>query len=272
MKFSSILALSALTAGSAFTFIPSSRALSKTQLDASLGGKSPGVVSKTAEWDMAKISPIVRIEGETRHTWNLPDNKRELVQVALKSSGRPVNADVQLWIGPDWTPVKVNIHSEDGKEFPVQTLIGTRNKAANLEVKNTGPYTMPLDSAVSYAISPLADAREDIAKETEGRYIEGGSKYIKSFDPTVDQLHCLLKTNGMQLNAKLELLQGPNNVKLEFEVFTNNGLLNSLFVVFDTPGEGYAIRVKNLAPMEYPCECFTKASKIGTKVSEPYSW
>lgn len=121
---------------------------------------------------------------------------------------------------------------------------------------------MPMKAAVSYAIDPLASARERVAVETEGKYMEGGSVHHRSFSAEIDQIQVLLKTEGKQLNAKVELLNGPNNVKQELEVFTNNGELNSLFVVFDTPGDGNAIRVKNLAPMEYPCEVYAYASKV----------
>lgn len=270
MKFTSILALSALTATSAFTVAPTPAA-SKTQLF-SIDGRSPGVTSKTADWEIKQISPNVVIHGQTRHTWNMADNSKEIVQIAMESTGRPLNADVQLWIGPDWTPVTIHAHSEDGKDYPIQTLVGTRNMAANVEVKNTGPSTMPVNSAVSYAISPLADARDRVAEEVEGKYMEGGSVHHLSFAPEIDQLQVLLKTQGKQLNAKIELLNGPNNVKQEFEVFTNNGELNSLFVVFNTPGEGNAIRVKNLAPLEYPCEIFTKASKVGKSQLNSVTW
>lgn len=259
MKFSSFLALSALTAANAFSVAPNTAATPSTT---ALSAVSPGVTSKTADWNMSQISPNEKIEGTSRHTWSMSDASREMVQIAMQSNGRPINGDVELWIGPDWTPVTIKCHSEDGREYPVQTLVGTRNKAANIEVLNTGPYTMPFTAAVSYAIPPLADARHRVAEENDGRYMEGGSVYHWSFAPEIDQLMVLLETEGKQLNAKIELLNGPNNIKQEFEVFTNNGNLNALFVVFDTPGEGNAIRVKNLAPLEYPCRIFTQPSKI----------
>lgn len=272
MKFSTIFALSTLVSTSAFAPISNGATPSKTQLALGPDGKSVGVTSKTADWGINQISPIVNIQGNTRHTWNMADNNKEVVQVAIQSAGRPLNADIQLWIGPDWTPVTLKAHSEDGKDYPIQTLVGTRNKAANLEIMNTGPHTMPIKAAVSYAIDPLASSRDRVADEVDGEYMDGGSVRHISFAPEIDQLQVLLKTSGKQLNAKIELLNGPNNVKQEFEIFTNNGELNSLFIVFDTPGEGNAIRVKNLATMEYPCELYTKASKVGKPQLNPVTW
>lgn len=280
MKFLN-LCLTLQTLAVATAFAPaaktsSSSSSSSTQLFNLLdSGASPGYTSKTAGWEMEKISPTVRIEGQTRHTFDFFDASREMVQVAAHSAGRPVNCDVELWIGPDWTPAKLNAYSEDGKQFPIQTLIGTRNKVANIEIRNTASYEMPLEAACSYAIPPLADAREEIQQsgaKGSGRYIEGGSYYMHAFGPEVDQLQVLLKTDGKMLNAVIELLNGPNNIKQEFEIFTNNGELNALFVVFETLGSGYSVRVKNLAPVEFPCEFHYRPSKIGNPDKPGAGW
>ena len=263
--------LLALQAWAANAFAPvSSSAGSKTVLDM-MEKASPGYTSKTAEWDMRQISPMVRIEGQSRHTWNFYDDSREIVQVAFDSEGRPLNADIQLWVGPDWTPMKIICHSENGQLYPVQTLVGTRNKCANIEIRNTGPHVMPFNAVASYAIPPLSEVRTDMAEAEKGRYIEGGSVYMFSFPSEVDQMAVLLKTDGMQLNAKIELLNGPNNVKMQYEVFTNNGLLNALYIVFDCPGAGNSIRIKNLAPFEFPCRCFTQETIVEAKAG-PMTW
>lgn len=272
MKFSTFcIALSSLASANAFA--PLSNPSSSSQLNAIAGqdfGKSPGYTSKTSDWEIEKISPNVNIQGTSRHTWNMADHTKEMVQVCLQSdAGRPLLTDIQLWIGPDWTPVTIHAHSDDGSHYPIQTLVGTRNKSANLEVRNTGPGTMPIKAAVSYAIDPLASARDKVANEAEGVLMEGGSVHHVSFPAEISQLHVLLKTEGKQLNAKIELLNGPNNIKQEFEVFTNNGELNSLFVAFDTHGDGNSIRVKNLAPFEYPCTLYAQASKVGSAHDKP---
>merc|ERR1719464_958973 len=111
----------------------------------------------------------------------------------MKTEGRPLDADIQLWVGPDWTPLEISTYSEDGLVRPVQTLIGTRNKIANVEVRNTAPYEFPLTAACTYAEGPLDDIRKDIAATSPGRYVEGGSIYSVPFDPFVDQIQVLLK-------------------------------------------------------------------------------
>jgi len=266
MKFTGILSLVALAASaSAFSVAPAKT--TSTQLYSTLAGRSPGVVSKTAEWDIKKISPVVRIEGETRHTFDFQDLSKEIVQIACASpNGRPVNADISLWIGPDWTPVSIKCHSEDGSIYPVQTLVGTRNKSSNVEIKNTGIHSFPINAACSYAIAPLSDARSEI-QTGPAVYIEGGAIKMAPIPAEVDQVEVLLTTEGKQLHAMIELLNGPNNVKASYEVFTNNGQLNALFIAFDTPSAGNALRVKNLAPLEFPLKMYSRPSKTGSIVA-----
>jgi hypothetical protein len=246
-----VIALSALLAGvNAFSASPLGLAQSQ-------GGTSN---SDDGSWDLNKISKTVaRIEGQTRKTWKFSDISQEVVQVAIKSDGRPAHVETNLWIGPDWTPMKLKAYSEDGLKRPIQLLLGTRNKQATIEVLNTGQYEMPLKTACNYAAQPLADARADLpnAPEVQSQYVEGGGA-VKSFlfDPEVEQVQVLLHTNFRQLHAYVELLNAPNNIKQKVKTFTNNGLLNALFIVFDTPGAGNVVRVQNLAPLEFPCTAY----------------
>jgi hypothetical protein len=54
---------------------------------------------------------------------------------------------------------------------------------------------------------------------------------------------------------------GPNNVKQNFEAFTNNGQLNSLYVLFNTPGGGNTIRIRNQNTVEFPFRAYVSAVK-----------
>ena len=113
-----------------------------------------------SKWDMKEITPdgklVQRVEGNTRKTWSFNNLAKDRVQVALTSEGRPVNADIQLWLGPDWTPFSLKAYSEDGKLRPIQTLVGTRNKAAMIEVRNVGEYEFPFNAASNYAKGAMA--------------------------------------------------------------------------------------------------------------------
>ena len=222
---------------------------------------SGAVPGEDAAWDLPSISepnPILRIEGGgTRKTYGFRNVQKEVVQLALASEGRPIQADMELWIGPDWTPFKLKAYSEDGLIRPVQTLIGTRNKQATIEIRNAGAYEFPFNAACRYADPPLADARTNLVPSMGApRLIQGGAVYSVPFEPTAERVRVLLRTDGRQLNARIELLAGPNNIKQLYEVFTNNGQLNSLYVVFDTPGAGNVVRIVNQGTVEFPAYAY----------------
>jgi len=155
--------------------------------------------------------------------------------------------------GPDWTPFKLKAYTEDGKARPIQTLVGTRNKSAMIEVMNVGEYEFPFKAASNYAKGSMASAPTTIAATTEGERVDGGALRSYPVSESAEMMEVVLKTDGRQLNARIEVLNAPNNPKQTFEVFTNNGELNALCVCFNTPDAGNTVRIVNLAPVEFPC-------------------
>lgn len=117
-------------------------------------------------------------------------------------------------------------------------------------MRNVGEYEFPFNAAANFAKGEMALLPTKLPENVPGERIQG--KALRSFplDPMADQLECVLKTGGKQLNARIELLNAPNNPKQTFEVFTNNGLLNSLVVCFNVDSDpGNTVRMSNLAPL-----------------------
>jgi hypothetical protein len=212
----------------------------------------------------------VKVQGGSLKTWSYASPMVERIHVVLKTEGRPLDADVALWQGPDNTPCKMRIYVEDGADRPFSAVIETPRGPNTISIRNTGQLEFPLNAHVLAEVdgsnTDLPAAKSNDLK-TEAMTIQGGALRTYPFDPTVDSVAVLLKTDGRPLNARIELLQGPNNNKQVVEIYTEDGLDRPFFMIIETPGSGNVVRVVNSATVEFPLTAWVEAHKIGTSSS-----
>lgn len=189
-------------------------------------------------------TPSLVVQGGSLRTWTYRSPMVEQVKVVLTSNGRPFDADVELWHGPDNTPFKMRVYSENGNLRPLSTVIETPRGPNTISVRNIGSIEFPFDANVMVNDEPLAPCLP--------MTIQGGALRTYPFDPLVERVQVLLKSDGRPLNSRIELLQGPNNNKQVVEVYSEDGCDRPFLCTLHTAGAGNVVRIVNTAPVEFP--------------------
>ncbi len=213
-----------------------------------IGVRTPTVETQKITPATQEDEPAILVQGGSLRTWSYRSPLVEQVQVVLSSEGRPLDADLELWHGPDNTPCKLRVYVEDGHIRPFNAVIATPRGPNTIAIRNIGQIEFPLSAQVNgnHAESPSDECT------SAGRTIQGGALRTYPFDPLVDSVQILLKTDGRPLNARIELLQGPNNNKQVIELYTEDGFVRPFFCILETPETGNVVRVVNTAPVEFP--------------------
>ena len=194
------------------------------------------------------VDSAILVQGGSLRTWSYRSPAVEQVQVLLSTEGRPLDADIELWHGPDNTPVKMRVYIENGQLRPFSAVIETPRGPNTVAIRNIGQIEFPI------AASVVADDVDFPSPDCEAssQTVQGGALRTYPFDPSVDSVQVLLKTDGRPLNARIELLQGPNNNKQVIELYTEDGCDRPFFCYLVTPGSGNVVRIVNTAPVEFP--------------------
>merc|ERR1719440_1332685 len=205
----------------------------------------------------------ILVQGGSLRTWSYRNPAVEQVQVVLSTEGRPLDADIELWHGPDNTPCKMRVYVENGQIRPFSAVIETPRGPNTVAIRNIGQIEFPIAAKV------VADNVDNPSAEclSSSMTIQGGALRTYPFDPSVDSVQVLLKTDGRPLNARIELLQGPNNNKQVIELYSEDGLDRPFFCVLETPESGNVVRIVNTAPVEFPMT----ASVVPHSINQDYS-
>ena len=200
----------------------------------------------------------ILVQGGSLRTWSYRSPAIEQVQVVLSTEGRPLDADIELWHGPDNTPCKMRVYVENGQLRPFSAVVETPRGPNTVAIRNIGQIEFPIAANV---VADVVDAPSPDCIDASAT-IQGGALRTYPFDPTVDSVQVLLQTDGRPLNARIELLQGPNNNKQVIELYTEDGCDRPFFCVLETPGSGNVVRIVNTAPVEFPMTAGVVAHSI----------
>jgi hypothetical protein len=142
----------------------------------------------------------------------------------------------------------MRVYSEDGKARPFNAVIETPQSPNTVAIRNIGGIEFPLAASMvaNDVDEPVCDF---LATSTT---VQGGALKTFAFSANVQRVEVMIKTDGRPLNARIELLQGPNNNKQVIELYADDGLARPFFAIIDTMGSGNVVRVQNTAPIEFP--------------------
>lgn len=207
-----------------------------------------GGVARTKSKAPPKQGTSVTVSGGSLKTWSPRAPSVEQMQVLLSSEGGQIDADIELWQGPSNSPYKMRVYVEDGRLSPFKAMIETPRGPGTVAIRNLGPLEFPI-------VADVVTDRVELASPQCAAHlmpVQGGA--MKTFDcgPSIDSVQVLLVSDGRPLNARIELLQGPNNVKQAIELYTEDGRFWPFFCILETPGNVNVVRVLNTAPMEFP--------------------
>lgn len=191
--------------------------------------------------------PVV-VQGGSLRTWSFPSPAVEQVKVILYSEGRPLDADVELWHGPNNNPCKMRVYVENGQLRPVHTIVETPRGPNTIAIRNIGQLEFPFAAVVSstHIEQPSANCLSSFLA------IQGEAIRTYPFNSFVKSVEVCVRTEGRPLNARIELLQGPNTNKQVFEIYTEDGCDRPFYLILGTPGSGNVVRVVNTGPVEFP--------------------
>lgn len=213
-----------------------------------------------------EIHPVT-VQGGSLRTCSF-DESVDRVSVYLKTEGRPLNANVELWQGPDNSPQKMSVYLEDGSLRPFRATIESPGSSNAVAIRNTGQMEFPLTAGLEVDMSGGEGDAAIVAASSDLRTVQGGAVYTTPFPPNVQSVQVMLKSDGRPLNARVELLQGPNNNKQVMEIYTEDGMERPFFCIIDTPGSGNVVRIVNTATVEFPLTASVEPFMVDNAIIE----
>jgi hypothetical protein len=210
------------------------------------------------------------LQGNSRRTWSnsgydsYGGTKDTVVQ--MDSQGRPVRASVEVWEGPNYTPLKVNLYSEDGNRRPFQTLVEAPRdgRPHAVTVNNKGPQEMPLNARVtsSYHNDPNSYYNYGPPVDIRRIKVDGNALKTVTLPYNIQNVKLSLRSQGGPIKATVELWEGPGAAKQVAEVDSQDGLNKPFSAMIDTSG-GTTVAVRNTGPVEFPIEMFVEMYSYG---------
>ena len=205
-------------------------------------------------------------EGNTLKTWALGAESAERLQLSIRSSGRPVHAEVELWQTPSYVPSKCKVWLEDGAATTLPHLIEMPRQPETVAVFNkvTSERDGVLDAAsddsfaasMTYLRGERARRRQRSHRQRRplwrhARAGPGWQGHVLRLGAEVQSVQLQLQTEQRDMKAFVEVLQNPDDQNQIFEIEATEP--STPFYAFVTlAGGANVIRIINQNTVEFP--------------------
>ncbi|CAJ1942210.1 unnamed protein product [Cylindrotheca closterium] len=218
--------------------------------------------SELIAMDMFPIFPSLETVqgGGTVRTYKMP-LWADKCQMLFTTDGRPMKAEANLWLGPLRVVHTMKIDMEDGAKTPYQSTITFKKFGQVLKVSTSDSLEFPMLAGVyvpnperakelhQNTIDVFDNATPEQKKRIQGGSTLGGGGAVRywTIPPNVQSVQVIgwSKDVGKKsFKLKVEVLQGPNNIKQGF-FLQCGGSTQPYHGVLQTPGPGSIIRITN---------------------------
>ena len=146
-RFLSLATLIALTDAFMVPATPAKLSTSPIRMQVGTPVKT-GAAGAVAAGPGISADSTILVQGGSLRTWSYRSPAVEQVQVVLSTEGRPLDADIELWHGPDNTPCRMRVYGENGKLRPFSAVITTPRGPNTVAIRNIGQLEFPFAANV----------------------------------------------------------------------------------------------------------------------------
>jgi len=203
--------------------------------------------------------------GGTVRTYPMPAGVVRC-QIRLETNGRPLKGEVNVWIGPLRKVHTLKFHTESGVDLPIEYTLTFKKVAPVLRISTSKDQTCPMKVGVHV---PSADRSAELLGNTEklwdnctpeqkklvqGGMTDGSKSAVRTWDipseaKSIQFLAWSRDSGKKSFKVDFELMRGPNNCMQKYFLQCGGGS-QPYHAVFQTPGEGWTLRLENKKWME----------------------
>ena len=143
----------------------------------------------------------IPINADVTRRWTCSSEHTGEIQIVLRTDGIPMDADIQMWNSPDSTPCRMRIYTENGATQHSLTTIQTPNNPYRIAIRNIGRLKDPIHASIFAYKKPYIEPDADKCNVI----VQGGTFKAYDFNKCIDNIQVLLQTDGLPLNARIEM-------------------------------------------------------------------